>query len=164
MVYIHQEMAIKIPWTVHLAPLSSIIEKNLIFTSEDIQPWAKETCALQIRILPKLLLQQIGNYVVIWEKIKKKYTCNAETILKKDEWLKQGCNISCVCIYSTKWTLESMTQIIQAKVPLSFQLYGYFKQYTFLGLKFLAGANLHLFYSSSAVFYLKKWEGKFLNS
>lgn len=59
--------------------------------------------------------------------------------------VKTGLQLSCVCTYSTKWTVRSITQISQAKIPLFLQLYGYFKQYTFLGLKIWATADLHLF-------------------
>ena len=63
---------------VYSVPLSLIIEEDFIFTSEHIEPWSKETCTLQIKILFKLLLQQIGK--MIWERIKKKYIYAAEII------------------------------------------------------------------------------------
>ena len=44
-----------------------------------------------------------------------------------------------------KWTVGSITQISQAKIPFFLQLYGYFKQYNVLGLQISATADLYLF-------------------
>lgn len=70
------------------APLSSIIEKNFIFASECIELWTKKTCALQIRILLKLLLQQIGSYVVIgYERKQRKSVFVRLKIIFKKGWV-----------------------------------------------------------------------------